>query len=208
MSYYKELGNKLNEHHDKQDERIKSIEQLLEDIKTEELNANNTHPVTNKIVYEAIEALKKSVSDGKKMIANAITSKGIDTAINESFQSMAVNIYNIGRQEIGIDIFYFPIDVEDSITVPHIYNAVDVMPVYGDYIDVRLASIHTGRINTDPSIVCQHIYPLTEIQPVIDDTDCRNINPYHVFNDIIAEEALIIPWSNRSVTISNEREEY
>lgn len=46
-------------------------------------------------VNTEITALKKSVSDGKEMLAVAITEKGIETASNDSFSIMAENIGQI-----------------------------------------------------------------------------------------------------------------
>lgn len=42
-----------------------------------------------------VEALKKSASDGKTLVASAITDKGISTANNATYQIMATNIRNI-----------------------------------------------------------------------------------------------------------------
>jgi hypothetical protein len=47
-----------------------------------------------------VEELKKSVSDGKTLVANAITEKGVTTATDASFSTMASNINSI---EVGID---------------------------------------------------------------------------------------------------------
>lgn len=43
-------------------------------------------------VEAEVDALKKSVSDGKTLVANAITAKGITTATDATFQQMASNI--------------------------------------------------------------------------------------------------------------------
>lgn len=56
------------------------------------LSSTSTNPVQNKIVNEAIESLKKSVSDGKIKVANAITGKGVTTATDATFDTMAKNI--------------------------------------------------------------------------------------------------------------------
>ena len=44
--------------------------------------------------------LKKSVADGKQLIAKAISDKGIITAIDDTFANMASNILNIGGEGI------------------------------------------------------------------------------------------------------------
>lgn len=43
----------------------------------------------------AVEELKKSVSDGKTLVANAITDKGVSTSKDATFQTMAANINTI-----------------------------------------------------------------------------------------------------------------
>lgn len=45
--------------------------------------------------YDDIEEVKKSVSDGKTLVANAITAKGVSTAANATFQTMADNVAKI-----------------------------------------------------------------------------------------------------------------
>lgn len=42
-----------------------------------------------------LDNVKKSVSDGKAAVANAITTKGISTAVDATFETMATNISNI-----------------------------------------------------------------------------------------------------------------
>lgn len=47
-----------------------------------------------------VEELKKSVSDGKKLVANAVTAKGVITATDAAFATIATNIESI---EVGVD---------------------------------------------------------------------------------------------------------
>lgn len=56
------------------------------------LSSTSTNPVQNKAVNKAIDELKKSVSDGKTKVANAITGKGVTTATDATFDTMAKNI--------------------------------------------------------------------------------------------------------------------
>lgn len=46
-------------------------------------------------ISKEIELLKKSVSDGKSLVASAITEKGVETATDATFQTMHDNILNI-----------------------------------------------------------------------------------------------------------------
>lgn len=54
----------------------------------------------NKAEKTAVEELKKSVSDGKVLVASAITGKGVTTAADATFATMASNI---GSIMVGID---------------------------------------------------------------------------------------------------------
>lgn len=51
-----------------------------------------------KAVNESINALKKSVADGKSAIASAITSKGVSTAADATFAAMTDNIRSISTK--------------------------------------------------------------------------------------------------------------
>ena len=62
------------------------------------LDTSSENPVQNKVIAVEINTLKKSVSDGKTLVANAITEKGVDTAADATFAVMAENI---GRIETG-----------------------------------------------------------------------------------------------------------
>nr|DAF75161.1 MAG TPA: hypothetical protein [Caudoviricetes sp.] len=48
-----------------------------------------------KAINETVDTLKKSVSDGKTKVANAITDKGVETAADATFDVMASNISKI-----------------------------------------------------------------------------------------------------------------
>ena len=62
------------------------------------LDASSENPVQNKVITGEINTLKKSVSDGKTLVATAITDKGVDTAADATFAVMAENI---GQIETG-----------------------------------------------------------------------------------------------------------
>lgn len=52
-------------------------------------------PTTNKTIKGAITELFQDVSNGKTLVANAITDKGVNTLATDTFQTMATNIGNI-----------------------------------------------------------------------------------------------------------------
>lgn len=53
-----------------------------------------------KIVYDELTVVKKELSDGMTLVADAITAKGVETATNATLEVMATNIRAI---EIGVD---------------------------------------------------------------------------------------------------------
>ena len=63
------------------------------------MSDTSTNPVQNKAVKSYVDnglnTLKKSVSDGKTKVANAITDKGVETATDATFDVMAENISKI-----------------------------------------------------------------------------------------------------------------
>ena len=63
------------------------------------MSDTSTNPVQNKAVKSYVDnglnTLKKSVSDGKTTVANAITAKGVTTATDATFATMANNISQI-----------------------------------------------------------------------------------------------------------------
>ena len=65
------------------------------------LSDTSTNPVQNKVVKEYMDTLKKSVSDGKTKVANAITGKGVKTATDATFDVMAENISKIDTETHG-----------------------------------------------------------------------------------------------------------
>ena len=70
------------------------IEQVLAD--TEDLNNDhNTLDAKLDTITTELSAIKKSVSDGKTLVAGAITAKGIDTATDAEFATIASNIESI-----------------------------------------------------------------------------------------------------------------
>ena len=60
-----------------------------------ELSAISENPVQNKVITAKLNEVFQSVSDGKNKIAAAITDKGINTAADATFNTMANNISKI-----------------------------------------------------------------------------------------------------------------
>ena len=61
------------------------------------LSKTSQNPVENKAIATEIETLKKSGSDSKKNVANAITGMGVTTATDADFSTITQNITKIGE---------------------------------------------------------------------------------------------------------------
>ena len=72
------------------------------------LSSTSTNPVQNKVIYSEIDTLKKSVSDGKKAVADTITRNGVTTATDAEFATMATNIGTMANNQYsdGYNIGY------------------------------------------------------------------------------------------------------
>lgn len=70
------------------------------DISNYQTKEDNTLNTTNKTIVGAINELFQNVSNGKELIATAITDKGVNTSSDDTFQTMANNINNISSSDI------------------------------------------------------------------------------------------------------------
>lgn len=68
---------------------------------------NTTSGMTADDVQDAIDEVFTSVSDGKEVIADAITDKGVPTSATDSFDTMATNISNISGGGGSSNTFYY-----------------------------------------------------------------------------------------------------
>ena len=73
------------------------------------LSTTSINPVQNKIITQALNELFQSVSNGKILIASAITDKGVPTEATDTFATMAGNIREIpsGEYEFPTDVLVF-----------------------------------------------------------------------------------------------------
>ena len=81
-----------------------------------------------------VSNLKKSVSDGKELIASAITDKGVNTSKTDSFQTMAANISKIsGDNDDVILIYSFENDVRGNAHGTILLNVPNNGDALGNY---------------------------------------------------------------------------
>lgn len=76
------------------DDANELIKESFSSVENEDLNT------TNKTLISAINEVFQSVSNGKKIIASAITDRGVLTSSDATFSDMARNIINIPEPEI------------------------------------------------------------------------------------------------------------
>lgn len=74
------------------------------DINAEDVDFDNTWTgMTADNVQDAIEEVFQSVSNGKELLADAITDKGVSTSASDSFQTMATNISSLNVTDMTQD---------------------------------------------------------------------------------------------------------
>lgn len=106
----KEIPKAINEVNDKINSVKTDLENVViynpddtdEDFITADNIAFSDSNFTATNVKGAISELFQSASNGKQLIANAITGKGVETSADDSFQTMANNIGNIQNSGAGI----------------------------------------------------------------------------------------------------------
>ena len=110
-------------------------------------NYSYTHPSTIQCnAASEINNLKSSVSDGKVLIANAITGKGVTTSSSASFATMASNITSIavtpvidGAYRIQLSVAFFTtipantgsVKISDRVYFNSIYDYGNLFTKYG-----------------------------------------------------------------------------
>lgn len=62
-----------------------------------ELSGESENPIQNKIIKQRLDEVFTSVSDGKLLVASAITDKGVSTEADATFQVIANNIKDIAK---------------------------------------------------------------------------------------------------------------
>ena len=97
------------------------------------------------LAYQSsVDSLKTSVSEGKTLVAAAVTDKGVSTAADATFQQMATNI---GKIETGSTTGVLYIDDFTG------YGATITVPWYSGQKRLRLLARHSTQGWRDNSII-------------------------------------------------------
>ncbi len=97
------------------------------------MSETSENPVQNKVISAKLNEVFRSVSNGKSLIASAITDRGVETDAEATFETMASNILAIYTR--------------DNISPPNIFNHGDVVglnPVY-DFYGTNIDSNTTSK---------------------------------------------------------------
>ncbi len=109
----------------------KVIAEALRNVKIpvdDEINAESENPVQNKVIAAELEKLFQSVSEGKRLIALAITDRGVITSATDSFEQMAKNIMSLKRNDLDIRVSdtFNPVKIESSFKIATMQDSVEV----------------------------------------------------------------------------------
>ena len=114
-------------------------------------------------MQEDITELKNSVSDGKAQVASAITDKGVATASNATFNTMATNIRNIQTERTYPNGFF----KRDSLT--DVTNSLlTILP--SQYAFTNIDMTRSWRIYDDLLNNGFNVHSLTTTTETVDDT--------------------------------------
>lgn len=192
------------------------MEELLIKIKNLEHEVKESdNPISAKAVYCQFDELKALVDEGKKLIATAITKKGIVTEDTDTFHTMAVNIGNIQQGGKGVDLFCFPLETQNSTTV-YLYGTnaspIQITENITERDNIYIPNVYYfDNINTMKSVTLfmygknKSFTHITEDITELDEIKAPNL---YYFNNIKTMKATVILWNHNTVDISNEREEY
>lgn len=108
----------------------KVIAEALKNVKIpvdNEINAESENPVQNKVIAAELEKLFQSVSEGKRLIALAITDRGVITSATDSFEQMAKNIMSLKRNDLDIRVSdtFSPVTL-DGLSVANMKDSINI----------------------------------------------------------------------------------
>ena len=102
--------------------------------------SNTTSGMTSGNVQNAIDELFQSVSEGKSLIAAAVTDKGVETAATDSFATMAGNIGQIsggGSGNESFEWFEIPLSSANTKSAPSTRAGGGITTYYSGSISLK-----------------------------------------------------------------------
>ena len=90
------------------------------------LSETSENPVQNKVIASKLNEVFQSVSNGKELIASAITDKGIETDATAEFSTMAENISNIeGGTSLDIEGGHVAYFYDNDSKLMEVHGVID-----------------------------------------------------------------------------------
>lgn len=134
------------------------------------LSENSTNPVQNKVVTAKLNEVFQSVSSGKSLIASAITDKGITTAADATFQTMATNIgkISVSSGEVSGNNFRTGISMNVILNFQEVtWNVTtDYNPSVSASFGESIVTNWNGGSNIDINIFTVYPIDLTNIKSI------------------------------------------
>lgn len=116
-------------------------------------NSQTSSIITSNNVQGAIDQLFTSVSNGKTLIANAITDKGVPTSSNDTFATMASNISLINPSFTIDNVYNVNFTLSNFLTLPvgQSYHLLSTSIPQNELTNYTLLFTKYGRIPWDPN---------------------------------------------------------
>ena len=129
---------------------------------TAAFGTNTSQVATTAFVQRELTEVKKSVSDGKTAVANAITAKGVSTATDATFDIMAANIALIesGDESSALSLNVFTQETEPEtklgvwIQTPHQHEQV----IVGKNNTYNIKYVYTGEWESKSTLPISNAY--------------------------------------------------
>lgn len=102
-----------------------------------------------------VDSLKKSVSDGKTTVANAITGQGVTTATDATFATMATNIATVGTNKYNAGVTATKVGTATAAQVLSGYTFTNASTV-----DATGTMVNNGAVNQALSINGSYTIPV------------------------------------------------
>ena len=120
-----------------------TVGNIVNDTGWEKIGVNDTRVTT---LETQVNELFQSVSSGKSLVANAITGKGVSTATNATFATMATNIGKIGGSKEETKSFPVPLTGSTNITSTFSADVIGVKQIILPTNTSRLIPQETGEL--------------------------------------------------------------
>ena len=120
-----------------------TVGNIVNDTGWEKIGVNDTRVTT---LETQVSELFQSVSSGKSLVANAITGKGVSTATNATFATMATNIGKIGGSKEETKSFPVPLTGSTNITSTFSADVIGVKQIILPTNTSRLIPQETGEL--------------------------------------------------------------